>query len=110
MTWKFSRLLRPFLQVGFIWVALGTSVSRISDYKHHPSDVLTGALLGVTVAVLTVKHFMFCKYNCERTDLLQLSLGPENLKKWEGIFQSGNFKQTGKDRENHKKYWKSQGI
>ena len=62
MTWKFSRLLRPFLQVGFIWVALGTSVSRISDYKHHPSDVLTGALLGVTVAVLTVKHFIFRKY------------------------------------------------
>ena len=62
MTWTFSRLLRPFLQVGFIWVALGTSVSRISDYKHHPSDVLSGALLGVTVAVLTVKHFLCSKY------------------------------------------------
>ena len=47
----------------------------------------------------------------------------ENLGKWEGIFQSGenqgilnrleksgNFKQTGKVRENHTKYWKIQGI
>ena len=54
MTWKFSRLLRPFLQVGFFWVALGTSASRISDFKHHAGDVLTGALLGVVVAILTV--------------------------------------------------------
>ena len=37
-------------------------------------------------------------------------LGLENLEKWEGIFQSGNFEQTGKVRENHTKYWKSQGI
>ena len=33
-----------------------------------------------------------------------------NLKKWEGIFQSGNFAHTGKVRENHTKYWKSQRI
>ena len=37
-------------------------------------------------------------------------LGLENLEKWEGIFQSGNFEQTGKVRENHTKYWKTQGI
>ena len=34
--------------------------------------------------------------------------------KWEGIFpvgeKSGNFEQTGKVRENHTKYWKTQGI
>ena len=34
----------------------------------------------------------------------------ENLEKWEGIFQSGNFEQTGKVRENDTKYWKIQGI
>ena len=34
----------------------------------------------------------------------------ENLEKWEGIFQSGNLEQTGKVRENHTKYWKTQGI
>ena len=37
-------------------------------------------------------------------------LGLENLGKWEGIFQSENFEQTGKARENHTKYWKSPGI
>ena len=31
----------------------------------------------------------------------------KNLEKWEGIFQSGNFEQTGKVRENHTKYWKN---
>ena len=34
----------------------------------------------------------------------------EKLKKWEGIFQSGNFEQTGEVQENHTKYWKNQGI
>ena len=38
-------------------------------------------------------------------------LGPENLEnleKWKGIFQPGkSFKQTGKVRENHTKYWKT---
>ena len=37
-------------------------------------------------------------------------LGLKALEKWEGIFQSENFEQTGKVRENHTKYWKTQGI
>ena len=37
-------------------------------------------------------------------------LGLENLEKWEGIFQSGNFEQTGKVWEKHTKYWKTEGI
>ena len=32
----------------------------------------------------------------------------ENLKRWEDIFQSGNFEQTGKVREKHIQYWKTQ--
>ena len=39
-----------------------------------------------------------------------LPLGLENLGKWEGIFQSGNFEQPGKAGENHTKYWKTKGI
>ena len=35
---------------------------------------------------------------------------PLALEKWGGIFQAGNFEQTGKVRENRTKYWKSQGI
>ena len=37
-------------------------------------------------------------------------LGLENLEKWEGIIQSGNFEQTGKVSENHTKYGKTEGI
>ena len=54
MRWKFTRLLRPFLQVGLIWIAIGISVSRISDYHHHWSDVLGGAVVGIIGAILTV--------------------------------------------------------
>ena len=31
--------------------------------------------------------------------------GLENLEKWEGIFQSGNFEQTGKVTQNTGKLW-----
>ena len=48
-----------------------------------------------------------CFYRCLSAGF---PLGLENLEKWKGIFQSGNFEQTGKVRENHTKYWKTQGI
>jgi hypothetical protein len=41
-------LLIPFFQVIAISVATFTAVSRIMDYKHHPTDVLAGTLIGVT--------------------------------------------------------------
>ena len=34
----------------------------------------------------------------------------ENLEKWEGIFQSGKFEETGNVMENHQKYWKNWGF
>ena len=46
------------------------------------------------------------KCNARWNALPGFPLGLENLEKWEGIFQSGNFEQIGKVRENHKKYWK----
>ena len=39
-----------------------------------------------------------------------LQPGLENLQKWEGIFQSGNFDKTGKIREFYPKYWKNNSI
>ena len=54
LTWSGSKLLRHVLQVGAVYVALYVGLSRISDYKHHWSDVLAGAVLGCLVACLAV--------------------------------------------------------
>jgi len=44
------RLVKPLIQVGCLMFALFSSLTRISDYKHHPGDVVGGALLGWAVA------------------------------------------------------------
>lgn len=49
-----SRLLRPTIQFFLLATAIYVGLSRISDYKHHWSDVLTGLIQGGLVAVLTV--------------------------------------------------------
>ena len=43
-----SSLIIPFLQVIALSLATFTAVSRIMDYKHHPTDVLAGLLIGIT--------------------------------------------------------------
>lgn len=55
MTWRGSRLLKHFLQYLLITMSWFTCLSRISDYKHHWSDVLAGAALGAIVALLVVR-------------------------------------------------------
>jgi len=50
------RLVKPLIQVGCSLFTIYTSLTRISDYKHHPEDVLAGNLLGATIALLT--HYM----------------------------------------------------
>ena len=65
-----------------------------------------------------VMWFLMAKLNCLCINLLWwtreqpcfASGFPLGLEKWEGIFQSGNFEQTGKVGENHTKYWKTRGI
>ncbi|EHA99009.1 Lipid phosphate phosphohydrolase 3 [Heterocephalus glaber] len=49
-TWRGARLLRPLLQFTLIMMAFYTGLSRISDHKHHPSDVLAGFAQGALVA------------------------------------------------------------
>uniref|UniRef100_A0A667ZPD3 Phospholipid phosphatase 1 n=1 Tax=Myripristis murdjan TaxID=586833 RepID=A0A667ZPD3_9TELE len=51
---EWARLLRPTIQFFLIATALYVGLSRVSDYKHHWSDVLAGLLEGGIVAVLTV--------------------------------------------------------
>ncbi|KAF0034036.1 hypothetical protein F2P81_014102 [Scophthalmus maximus] len=51
---EWTRLLRPTIQFFLIATALYVGLSRVSDYKHHWSDVFTGLLQGGLVAILTV--------------------------------------------------------
>lgn len=45
-------LLRPFLQLAGALAAILVGLSRVSDYKHHWSDVFAGSILGLVVAIL----------------------------------------------------------
>ncbi|XP_067877168.1 phospholipid phosphatase 3-like isoform X2 [Heterodontus francisci] len=55
-TWKGARLLRPLLQSLLIMMAFYTGLSRVSDYRHHPTDVLVGLLQGALIAYWTAFH------------------------------------------------------
>ncbi|XP_041125635.1 phospholipid phosphatase 3-like [Polyodon spathula] len=53
-TWRGARLLRPLLQFTLIMMAFYTGLSRVSDHKHHPTDILAGFAQGALVAYCIV--------------------------------------------------------
>ncbi|XP_066533534.1 phospholipid phosphatase 3 isoform X1 [Hoplias malabaricus] len=53
-TWRGARLLRPLLQFTLLMMAFYTGLSRVSDHKHHPTDVLAGFVQGAIVAYCIV--------------------------------------------------------
>lgn len=53
-----SKFLKFFLQLLIAQLGVLCSVSRISDYKHHWSDVFAGLLLGVLIAVLIIDRVL----------------------------------------------------
>lgn len=55
MTWNGSKLLRHTLQFIVIMAAIFTGMTRISDYKHHWSDVLGGLSIGAIAACVVVR-------------------------------------------------------
>ena len=50
LTWNGPVLFRPFLQILLFLMAFGTACSRVSDHKHHPTDVMAGMFVGFAVA------------------------------------------------------------
>ncbi|XP_040914730.1 phospholipid phosphatase 1 isoform X2 [Toxotes jaculatrix] len=54
LQFEWARLLRPTIQFFLIAASVFTGLSRVSDYKHHWSDVLTGLLQGALMAILVV--------------------------------------------------------
>lgn len=68
MTWDGSKLLKHTLQFLAVLQAVFTAMTRVSDYKHHWSDVLSGLLLGSLVAIVNVSEDFFsnCFFNIKK--------------------------------------------
>ncbi|XP_061685793.1 phospholipid phosphatase 3-like isoform X2 [Syngnathoides biaculeatus] len=50
LTWRNARLLRPVLQFFLFLLAIYTGLTRVTDNRHHPSDVVFGYLIGAFTA------------------------------------------------------------
>lgn len=71
-TWRGARLLRPLLQFTLLMMAFYTGLSRVSDHKHHPTDVLAGFGQGALVA--------YCIVSTRNMDTFISAIGAETLK------------------------------
>lgn len=52
---RWARLVRPTVQFFLLSFAIYVGYTRVSDYKHHWSDVVVGLLQGALIAVLMVR-------------------------------------------------------
>uniref|UniRef100_A0A915JGS0 Phosphatidic acid phosphatase type 2/haloperoxidase domain-containing protein n=1 Tax=Romanomermis culicivorax TaxID=13658 RepID=A0A915JGS0_ROMCU len=67
LLWPTVRLLlKPLVQFTLLCLALATALSRISNYKHHWSDVLAGSILGISCATVMVRVFSQNTLQCYR--------------------------------------------
>ena len=76
---KESKFLKIMIQTVFIMLALYTGFSRVSDYKHHWSDVLAGLFLGTVIAFITIFRILKPRFGREYlNDEIQQKQDPES--------------------------------
>ena len=46
----------PLIQLGLLVMAFFTCISRVMDNKHHPTDVIAGALIGAIIQLFNVTY------------------------------------------------------
>ncbi|CAH2310470.1 phospholipid phosphatase 3 [Pelobates cultripes] len=82
-TWRGARLLRPLLQFTLLMMSFYTGLSRVSDHKHHPSDVLAGFVQGAMVAYCIVFYvsdlFKTPKKSCPPPSVRRDVLAPVDM-------------------------------
>lgn len=76
---KWARLLRPTIQFFLLAFAVYVGYTRVSDYRHHWSDVLAGFLQGAIVAILIVRYVS--DFYKSRPETLEHSEGSEPERK-----------------------------
>lgn len=54
--WRFLRPLFALLQTVALCVATYIGVTRIQDNAHRPVDIIAGAVIGISFAVITVSQ------------------------------------------------------
>ncbi|XP_053707896.1 phosphatidic acid phosphatase type 2D [Synchiropus splendidus] len=69
LSWRGARLLRPLVQFILVMIAIYTGLSRISDYRHHPSDVVTGFIQGGLTAYWVAFYISSMFKPCARPDM-----------------------------------------
>ncbi|XP_029584403.1 phospholipid phosphatase 3 [Salmo trutta] len=77
LSWRGARLLRPLLQFLLVMIAVYTGLSRISDYRHHPTDVITGFIQGGLTAYW-VAFYISSMFKNNRPDLSPTSMSLES--------------------------------
>ncbi|BFZ54795.1 hypothetical protein PYCC9005_001832 [Savitreella phatthalungensis] len=51
------RMWRTFLCLGPLWLAVYIAASRVADHRHHTSDVVVGAVVGLAAAWLAYRQY-----------------------------------------------------
>jgi len=71
-------LLKPFLEICLIGVAVFIAMSRVLDYYHHLIDVLIGFLLGTVMGLLVGRESLKCIHQPPKNISCKPTGNPEN--------------------------------